>query len=902
MNDAAKKIATRCFGEFELVSPKGPLLRNDNVIPLRPKSLSVLWRLLKSANSAVSKEELIEAAWPDVTVSEGNLAVCIREIRKTLAKETGFAHLKTIHRFGSLFQIKAGNPLVGRDAHLALLDPALAQTRLSKGTLVFVGGQAGFGKSTLLQTWADGFEGDDQIRTAFGRSAPNGLPEAYGLFMDILVHLGSGEAGSSLRTKLPIFAPSWCPLVPALVDKGGIPHLSSTDASTGRMQRELVELLIAIAVQNPLVLILEDIQWADPSSIDLIGRLAGAASNKRILIVASARSDIGAVTANKFEQTISHLLVREQCVECNLAALDEQDIHALALKRLGTLDADLIADVLNERTGGHPLFVDIILRHLVELSAENRLQELKTAIPNVLTRFVQLRLAERSEEERACLTVASVAGDTFAVAELEQTLDFMPDQLNEIFECLARDGTILHSEGAERWPDGTLTQRHGFRHGLIADAIRRDLLGIRSAQIHLAIAMRLETAFGEGSPEISHKLAFHFEQGLDFPKAVGALVVAAERDSARHAHREAQALLQRGLVLIEKITEPTVAAALGLQLHLALGSVQISLHGYAATVVESTFAKARALCETPDLIEERVPVLRGLAGFHIIRSDYKTAANLGRQISNSKRPNVQVCTIEGAMISGIAAFFAGNFTDAETLLKQSTNAFDPELHMSLAAQHGLDPFAFAKSIQAVVSWLRGLDDHALKLETDVQTYLGSLDHPFSVAQCHAMLAFLQQIRGDIAQTKHHSNKARDLAEKFGFPYLIASERAREGWLLVQARGFDAGIVAIEDGMALYQDTGAIGGISAINATLGEAYFANGAIDKAGVVINQAIQSAEMNGEFFYMPELLRLRGLIKVRTDEDGKHDLCQAIALADQQGAVAWAVKARGTLSEIAG
>ena len=875
MADVAQPV---CFGPFRLVGPAGPLFRNGVQIPLRAKSIRTLWLLAERGGQPVSKDELTEAIWGGKVVSESSLSVCIREIREALGDDPRSPrYVQTMHRHGYRFighVSGAGRAtphahFVGRHAEWEQLDGEFEAMLGGEHRLVLVSGHAGVGKTALIDAWRAASRARTEARIVVGRCIDqSGASEAYLPFLDALRRMTGGADAEDVLMLMRRCAPSWLLQFPSWIGDNERDALSAAarGADAARMRRELADLLSALSADRPLVLVLEDMHWCDASSAAALAFIARDERLGRLLVIASFRRADVLAPGHALSKVRGELKVRNLCTEIELGALAAADVGSYLEGRLEDRCSRELACAVYRRTEGHPLFMVTLADQLAadagRLSPEAMLDG--TAPPDLVT-FIELRLADLDPTEREMLEAASVAGEIFATAEIDAAVERAEGRpsADRLCERIARRGEFLDDAEPARWPDGTLTGCYRFRHALYAEVIRSTIGRARRAHLHRRIGERLERGHEVETAAIAATLAHHFDEARDIPRAAAYLIDAANTDVARHAHAEAAALLKRGLDLVGSMEDAEERAQLELKLLLALGPVQVALEGYGAAAVEATFAKARELCTLEVLAGDRFPVLRGLAAFHHLRADFATAHALGTELialGRAADPPDDGHLVEGHLICGMVDFFCGRLTDADQALRRSIAHYDRERHAAHADIHGIDPGTLGLGFEALTSWMLG-DGARARAKAETGLALAEVvDHPLTLCQGHAMAALLHQFRGDLQQTRHHSEQASEIAATFGFSFLIASERARCGWLCAQSGNPDEGIDDIRAGIALYRDTGAVGGLTIIMSTLVEAYLLTGDLDRGLETVDEALSLARYNYEGVYEAELLRLHG------------------------------------------
>lgn len=255
------------------------------------------------------------------------------------------------------------------------------------------------------------------------------------------------------------------------------------------------------------------------------------------------------------------------------------------------------------------------------------------------------------------------------------------------------------------------------------------------------------------------------------------------------------------------------------------------------------------------------------------------------------------------MICGVVEFFRGRLTTATSHLQQAISHYDPEQHRSHAAIHGLEPGAVTHAFYALCSWLLGDWQQSLNHSIQSIEYANSSEHPYTLCQCHSLAALLHQWRFDYANTAHHSALAEALATKHGFSYLIASEQTRRGWLAAMKGKDSGGIQDIQEGMTLYKNTGAAGGLTVMAASYAEACLAVGQLEIGLNIVEDALKHADNIDEHLYRAELLRLQGELLnsvggANKTERSRENYYLAIEHAEQQNARCLHVRATASLA----
>jgi predicted ATPase/DNA-binding winged helix-turn-helix (wHTH) protein len=570
------------FGSYRLEGPDGLLWRRNRVVALSPKAVAILWHLASQAGQLVRKAALFEAVWPATAVTEGVLAVRIRELRRALDDDPQRPHyIETVHRRGYRFvgalrarpsavspsrapvttsvwppALRISDPqpcmpiFVGREAELARLSRCYELTRKGHRQVIFVTGDAGMGKTTLVDALTTQLAQEGHVWLGRGQCVEQyGAGEAYLPLLEALSHLCHGPAAAPVITRLRQYAPSWLAQLDAALEeeeRATLRHQVQGVTQT-RMLRELAEALEALTTAQPAALVLEDLHWSDYSTVEALTMLARRREAARLLVIGTYRPVELVLRAHPLKAVKQELQLHGQCDEVPLGYLTRAEVQAYLDQRVaGPAATAALATWVHRRTEGHPLF----MVHVVDdLAQQGRLTDpaateasgggVEAAVPAALPPLIELQLARLSGEVQQVLDVASVVGVEFAVASVAASLCMPIDAIEAICEELARQGQFIEDLGLAEWPDGTVSGRYGFRHALYQEVLYRRIGSARRVRWHRAIGARLEVGYGAQASQLAAALAVHFEQGRDHARAVDYLRQAAADGIQRATYPEA---------------------------------------------------------------------------------------------------------------------------------------------------------------------------------------------------------------------------------------------------------------------------------------------------------------------------------------------------------------------------
>ncbi len=557
----------------------------DERILLTPKAFAVLRHLVERAGRLVTHDELLDAVWPNTHIQPQAIKKLVLDLRKSLGDraETPL-FIETLHRRGYRFIAAvsdgaavppavpaepARGKLVGRERELSALGNCLGRALRGERQIVFMTGEPGIGKTAL----ADAFQRQAAVearglRIARGQCVEGyGGKEAYYPMLEALGQLCRGTGGDSVVQILAAQAPTWLVQFPALVkpEQREMLHREILGSTRERMVREIDDALETISSENPLLLVFEDLQWVDLSTVDLISALARRRAPAKLMLIATKRPVDMVIPEHPLRALKQDLLLHGLCREITMEPLSEAEVaEYLAAEWSGKVPAGL-AKLIYHHSEGNPLFIVAMLDHMSEQGLVFKesgqwklrvpLEQVALAAPEKLRRMIEAQINNLSAEQRHALDVASVAGITFSAGVCAAAANVDPGDFEDLCEELSRRHHILRAAGSERSTDGPYSARYEFGHALYREVLYRRLASGRAAKLHQRIGEGLERLFSDRLSEAAPELAHHFEQASDWRRAINYLRLASETARRRFGSREAMASLQRALELSNKLPE-----------------------------------------------------------------------------------------------------------------------------------------------------------------------------------------------------------------------------------------------------------------------------------------------------------------------------------------------------------
>jgi len=550
------------FENFSLDTANQCLLRDGITLNLPPKPFAVLRYLVEHAGRLVTQDELLDALWPETYVQPQVLRTYMLELRKILGDDAAHPRfIQTLPKRGYRFVAAvneaeaaaanahgtsrpAGNApptpaIVGRDQELALLQTHSRQLQNGQRQIVFITGEAGIGKTALVDAFCHGLNPDLHANLARGQCVQGvGGTEDYYPVMEVLSELCAGPDGEAACRVLALRSPGW------LTNGHANPEQRFPGGQLAPSQRTLGDLCAALeelAAARPLVLIFEDLHWADAPTLHLISALARRRGPAMLMLVAtccprrSVVADSGAL-----DDPLRHLLqdlgLRRLCQEIALPPLSRKSVAELLTRELGQelgrdqLPAGL-ADFVYRRSEGNPLFVIAVLEHLL---AEGMLvrpadggpwrqlqpwPEVEAVVPHQLARMIELEVERLTQDEQHLLEAASLMQVAFPAWAVAAALELDPVEVEEACDGLARRLHFVVRAGQDELPDGSRSAFYVFGHGIYRQVLYRRQSEARRARRHIRVAERLGALFAGRQASVAREMGMHYQAAGDTERA-----------------------------------------------------------------------------------------------------------------------------------------------------------------------------------------------------------------------------------------------------------------------------------------------------------------------------------------------------------------------------------------------
>jgi len=597
-----------------------------------PKPFAVLRYLVEHAGRLVTQDELLSAIWPETYVQPEVLRRYILEIRRVLgdrAEKPRF--VETLPKRGYQFiapvteadtsSTTTKSKLVGRGAALADLDRHLKQALQGQRQVVFVVGETGIGKTTLVDAFQQASVGAADVYMARGQSVEGFAgKEAYYPIFEALGQLVRGPAKTLVLNSLATHAPTWMVQFPSLLkeEQRALLQKETLGATPERMVRELCEALEVITKSVTLVLILEDLHWADHSTLDFISAIARRRESAKLCIVGTVRPADLILSESPLKTLKQDLVLHGLSSEVRLERLEESDVADYLVAEFGSDLPDGLASVIHRHSEGNPLFMIAMLDHLAQQGVLSRtdgswkitvpLEQVDPGVPETLRQMLELQLQRLNQSEQELLKCGSVGGQHFTAWAVATMLRTNLARVEQQCASLADGYQFLKSSGFRELPNGFETPQFEFRHSLYREVLYRKLNPAERANLHIRLAEGLEHLGALAKPEMAAKIALHFEEGRDYERAIRYLLLAAQNARRRYAYRESISVLEHAFQLVGRVTGER-SQKLEFQILGKIGDAYY-LQGEMARSVETFESMAKRAAEAGLLAAEANALLR----------------------------------------------------------------------------------------------------------------------------------------------------------------------------------------------------------------------------------------------------------------------------------------------------
>jgi class 3 adenylate cyclase/predicted ATPase len=796
-------------------------------------------------------------------------------------------------------------PFVDRDEELGRLLEEWQQVRRGSGRVVMISGEPGIGKSRLARALRERFAGAAHTWLEAPCSA---WTENTAFYPVIELHrhlldlrdadppaetLGRFQAGlhdAGLVGDEALALVAALHGVPVAEDRR--PPPMSSEAQRRKTLQTLCEWLLRLGEERPVVLLVEDVHWIDPSTAELVQLVIERFAERPLLLLFTYRPGHSPPWTAHAQLAIQ----LDRLVEDEARSIVEEVASAAGLAPEGM--TEIVA-----RAEGVPLYLEELTKAVLESTAApdsdcralGGQQAAPVSIPSTLHDSLMARL-DRLGSAKELALLASVIGREFSYPLIAAVSSGHEPALRSGLAQLVQSELVFQIGEP---PDAT----YRFKHALIRDEAYQSLVRSALRRHHARIAETLEARFPQETASRPELVAHHFLGAGDVDKGVLYLVTATRRAVMTSANVEAIRHADQALDVLGRLPDSPQRSRLEMTLCTLRGAALIAIRGYASSEVRRTFARARELASSVGDSPQLVPVLHGLWLFHLVRGDRSDSRELADQLlAIANGSDDTTARLFGFTVAGIQGFFEGHFALAVDYIERANALYDPKLHGELAVTHSLGTAGVARANVATCLWFLGYPDRARRLVGEVIEAARNDGHPFTLAGVEVMGAMVFHLCRDAASARPLEEEALRIATEQGFALWIGGALCGLGNSIMELGGLEEGMERMREGLALFRATGGQTNTACQLGWLARQCLAAGRIDQAEKAVDEALALVERNLDTFYVSELWRLKGEVMCSRSDDGAAAALfeHALALARAQDARSLELRAATSLARL--
>jgi predicted ATPase len=683
---------------------------------------------------------------------------------------------------------------------------------------------------------------------------------------------------------MSVVAPSWA----AQLAPAGGPDASPAARALSQpaMLREFAALLTEISRLGTVVLFLDDVHWADLSTVDLLDYISRHCRSMPVLVIVTYRPTELLLGPHPFHRVKQEIQAQRVGTELALPLLGPGEIDRyLAMEFPGHALPANFAELVYSRTEGNPLFMADLLRYLREreiiAQADGQWQlsrELPTLwqeLPESVRSMIERKLERLDEPDRKLLAVAAVQGQQFDSAVVAAAAARDAADVEDSLQRLDRVHGLARLLREDEFPDRTLTLRYRFVHVLYQQALLTGLPPTRRAAISKAVASAWRGHLADQAGSCAAELAYLFEAGRDFGQSAAHFLLAAQNAAQVFAHRDAVALARHGLHLLRSVPESRERDVLELRLQTVLGLQMQVTDGYASPTAETAYERARELSEaSPEL---RFPVLWGLWLVWKVRSHLPRAQELAAELlAHAGRLREPGLALQAHQALGLTALCRGSPAASVEHVEQVVTLYHPERHRAHAFLFGQDPAVICKAYGGVALWLLGFPESAQRQCEEAIAMSRGLS-PNSQAVAWHFAGMVYQLAGDPPQALRCAEAAAAVSAEHGYRFWLAGGTIIGGWALAAGGDVNTGVSRLRQGLRDWRAIGSVTYITYFLGLLADALLRQGELEQSLEVVEEALALVLQTDERMVEAELLRLRGELRLAGVDPPVYALAEA-------------------------
>jgi class 3 adenylate cyclase/predicted ATPase len=804
------------------------------------------------------------------------------------------------------FQLSARRGLtkfVGREGELQQMKRVLELARSGHGQLIAVVAEAGTGKSRLFYEFKATLPAECKLLEAY--SVSHGKASAWLPVLELLrgyFGLQDADDATTRREKvsavLATLDPTLSDALPYLLGLLGIqegPDPLAQMAPQVKRRRTfdaIKRIIVRESLNQPILVIFEDLHWIDGETQALLDLLADSIANSRVLLLVNYRPEYRHEWTNKSYYT-----------QLRLDALGRESVGVMLSALLGDgIEVAPLKPLVIERTEGNPFFIEEMVQALFDEGALVRNGAVKVTrslsqlrLPATVQGILAARIDRLAPEQKDLLQMLAVIGRESSLGLISQVASQTDTQLERMLAELQASEFIYEQPALA-------DAEYVFKHALTQEVAYNSLLMERRKLLHERTGQALESMFRERLDDHLGELARHYGHCDNFSKAVDYLGRAGQQAMQRSAYSDAISGLTAAIDLLQKLPDSRDRIQRELLLQLPLGTAFSTVNGWGSREAERAYTRARQLCERLGDPPELFGALSGLCAVHQLRGQYRAAYKIGEQLLQRAQSAADPALLMHAHSAlGCSLYFMGELHLAREHLETAISLYNPERDRPLGhADSGVN----CRSWAAYTLWTLGYPDQALKRINEALALAQERSHPFSLAFAEMFAGFVHKYRREAGAARENAERVLGICVERGFPHFLGAATLMRGWAIAAQGRNEEGIAQIREGLAGVRASGIELGRPPYHTTLADACREADRLDDGLSAVTEALAVADEHEERAYEPEIHRVRGELLLRQDPpnaaEAQSCFQRAISVARNQNAKSWELRATMSLARL--
>lgn len=861
------------------------------------------------------KEQLALGKTPNIAARLQNLAklnsVFITETTLSLIKgffETDFQgqhKLKGINTPVDVYQVTRENdardridvalrlggllPIVGRENEMEQLSRLWTKATNGDGQVVLLKGEGGVGKSRLMQAFIEQLNNSNHhylCANGMAFSETSILRPIIGMLQhtfsfsendSVIIRFNKME---NILTKFNFKLDDYVPLFASLLNLPLTESYSEPSLSPELKKRRTLEMVFELvqklSQERPLLFVVEDLHWLDPSTLEFLDMLVLQEQTHKIFVFLTCRPNF-----------TTPWYSRSNLVQFNLTHLNKTEIVSMVNRITNNRSLPkVLLDEIVAKTDGIPLFIEELTKMVVNSNIVKEHDEhyelvgdiSELSIPSTLQDLLNARLDNLGAAKKIA-QLASVIGREFSFDMLLAISDFEEE---EIYKCIDQliDAELISQRGI-----GSQSV-YIFKHALIQDAAMSSMLKRHRQKANNTLASVLEERYPDMATEQPELVAHHYTEAGEYEKAIDWWLRAEQNALLKSAYKEAISHFEKGIALIHAVPETQENALRELRLCAVVGAAFCATSGYASEEVKTSFERARELLTQVGDIPEKFQIMWGLYAFYVVRADLEKALdNSHALLTAAEAQGNTLMQIEGHASIGLTSYFCGDIKQAKSHMEAVIQLDNRDRDRSFIYACGQDASVTNAIYYALTLWLSGQPQQAIQQSEAAVELARELNHPFSIVFALHFSSWLHYMLRQPDTAAEYANEVIRLSLEQGF-FWVTQSSIIAGWAQTLAGNSDEGLSTLRTGLDNYRGAGA--GLSQtyqLSIEAASCLHAN-LYDRALSCLQEAFNLAEQTQEKFWLADIYRLMGetFYQLGDKMGAEASLLHAIEIAVQQ------------------